>query len=98
MKRSLALFIFILLACANGAWAGPFKTNRICIPAINPNQLPLEFQVVEKDACAEGETLMEVREQSDGTTILLPYVPGTPADPEAQKMLEEYKKFNGISP
>jgi len=92
--RTMVL-IAISLVFATTAWAGPFKSSRVCVPLINPGELPLEFRIVEKETCAEGETLMEVREQG-GATILSPYS-APEMDPEAQRVLENYKKYNGIS-
>ncbi len=94
MKRWVWALPLLNLGFAVSAPANPFQSSLVCVPKINPNQAPLEFQIRNSGSCAEGEKLMQVQTQGDGSVLLLPYQ--KPLEPEQQEVLKEFKRYHGI--
>lgn len=88
------LILILILFFPIGARANPFRSSYICLPAVDPSALQLEFHIREGMNCQEGEQLVRVLPQQDGSILLMPSEVPLPA--EEQKELEEFKKYYGI--
>lgn len=73
--------------------ANPFKSAYVCVPALSPNNTPLEFDIRDSGSCKAGEAFMAVQVQKDGGILLLPSIP--PLEPEVQKDFDAFKKYYG---
>jgi len=82
------------LLASTSALANPVRGPFVCVPAINPSESPLEFRIRESMSCAEGETLMTVQAQQNGTLLIVPAPP--PMSQENREALENYQRYHGI--
>ena len=93
MKKIFQAMILMLSILPASLKANPFSTRFVCVPAVAPDRLSLDFKIRDRGQCVEGERYLEVLPQADGSTLLLPVQDGL--SPEERRDLERYRSYLG---